>query len=110
MSKYHSRKTTIDGITFDSRKEAHRYQELKLLEKAGEIWDLARQVPYILIPAQRDPETGAVLEREVKYIADFVYWDREGYHVEDAKGVRTKDYVIKRKLMLYRHGLRIEEV
>ena len=110
-NKYHNRKIEIDGITFDSAKEARRWQELKLLERAGEIYDLQRQVPFIVIPAQRD-ENGRLIEREVKYIADFTYKKKGSLirTVEDAKGIRTKEYIIKRKLMLHRFGLRIKEV
>lgn len=92
-------------------KEFRRWQELKLLERAGEIADLHRQVPFLLIPAQRDAN-GRVIEREVKYIADFCYVDMRALErvVEDTKGVRTKEYVIKRKLMLRTYGIRIREV
>lgn len=121
--KYHNKKTTVDGITFDSRREADRYSELKLLLRSGRIRNLQMQVPYELIPAQREPPTltergmerqGKVIERSVVYKADFVYSERTGQIwrpvVEDAKGVRTKEYIIKRKLMLWRHGIRIREV
>lgn len=110
-NKYHNRKIEIDGITFDSAKEARRWQELKLLERAGEIYDLQRQVPFVLIPVQKD-ESGKVIEREVKYIADFTYKEKGSLRrtVEDAKGMKTKEYIIKRKLMLHRFGLRIKEV
>ena len=108
-NKYHSKKVTIDGITFDSKKEANRYCELKLLEKAGEIDCLKRQVKYELIPAQR--LDGKVVERAVHYIADFVYKDKDGeLIVEDTKGFRTADYIIKRKLMLWVHNIRIKEI
>ena len=106
MSKYGNRKVkTSDGIVHDSQREASRWVELKLLEKAGEIRDLQRQVKYELIPKQEG-------ERAVYYIADFVYTDlRTGKTVvEDTKGVRTKDYIIKRKLMLYVHKLKIKEI
>ena len=119
-NKYGANKMTINGIQFDSRKEARHYQDLFLLLKAGEISDLRMQVKYILIPAQREPDTigpkggrkpGKVIEHEVSYVADFVYKDREGNEiVEDTKGFRTKDYIIKRKLMLWVHGVRIREV
>ena len=110
-SKYHSRKVTVDGITFDSAKEARRYGELKLLEKAGEIYDLQRQVPFVVIPVQKD-ENGKVLEREVKYVADFTYKEKGSLRrtVEDVKGAKTEVYRIKKKLMLYRNGIRIKEV
>ena len=122
MTKYKNKKVTIDGITFDSHKEARRYGYLSLLEKAGEITNLARQVEYELIPVQKQTteytdkkgktrRKTAVLERAVKYIADFVYFNKNGdIVVEDAKGVRTKEYVITRKLMLYMYGIKVSEV
>lgn len=126
MNKYGNRKvSTIDGEVFDSQREATRYQELKLLERAGAIKDLKRQVSYELIPTQREPNTlnkidskrgrviqGKVIEKAVSYIADFVYTDAATGEVvvEDTKGFRTKDYVIKRKLMLYMHNIRIKEI
>jgi hypothetical protein len=110
MSKYNAQKTTVDGITYDSRKEAQRAQELRLMLKAGIISNLREQVPYELIPAQKN-EYGKVIERAVIYKADFVYDDEKGKTiVEDTKGVRTKEYIIKRKLMLYEYGIRISEV
>ena len=110
MSKYGARKTIIDGITYDSAKEARRAQELRLMLKAGIISNLREQVPYELIPAQKN-EYGKVIERAVIYKADFVYDDEKGKTVvEDVKGVRTKEFVIKRKLMLYEYGIRIREV
>ena len=120
MQKYRNRKIEVDGVVFDSKKESRRYQELKLLEKSGDIRNLQRQVKYILIPAQREKDQygprgglkrGKLLENECAYIADFVYRDKSGVlHVEDTKGYRTKDYIIKRKLMLFIHGIRIEEI
>lgn len=112
--KYGNRKTEVDGLEFDSRKEAERWCELKLLERAGEIYDLQSQVPFILIPVQKD-ESGKLLEREIKYVADFTYRDCKTGRltVEDVKSPITrknKEYIIKRKLLLYRHGLRIKEV
>ena len=135
-SKYKAKKTIVDGIEFDSKKEAERYRELVLLERAGQIQNLRRQVKYVLLPAQYTSDIvgvrggrrkGKVIERECCYIADFVYevpvstsYENSDGHVvfadgyetivEDAKGVKTKDYIIKRKLMLYRHGIRIKEV
>ena len=110
-SKYRNRKVTVDGITFDSVKEANRWQELKLLEKAGEIYDLQRQVPFVVIPTQKD-DNGKVIEREVRYVADFTYKEKGSLVrvVEDAKGVRTKEYILKRKMLLWRCGIRIKEV
>jgi hypothetical protein len=123
MSKYNNRKITIDGITFDSIKEGRRYRELKLMEQAGEISNLRRQVKFVLIPAQyeeferygkkgqRIANGKRCIERECAYIADFVYIDSNGKKVvEDTKGMKTKDYIIKRKLMLYRLKLKIKEV
>lgn len=109
MSKYNSKKTVVDGQQFDSKKEARRYQELLLLEKAGEIKNLSRQVKFVLIPSQRD-ENGKVVERECSYKADFTYEEGIKTVVEDVKGFRTKEYIIKRKLMLWQYGIRIREV
>lgn len=118
-NKYRNKKIEVDGISFDSKKEARRYKELLLLEQAGEISDIQRQVKFVLIPAQREPDTvgskggkrkGKVIEREVTYIADFVYWKNGDVVVEDTKGFRTKDYIIKRKLLLWVHGIRIVEI
>lgn len=120
-NKYNAKKTVIDGIEFDSKKEARRYAVLKALEKDGKIQGLQRQVEFILIPEQREPDTvgsrggihkGKLLERKCSYVADFVYKDMENGNlvVEDAKGMRLPDYVIKRKLLLYIHGIRISEV
>ena len=108
-SKYGNRKITRDGMTFDSVKEYRRYCELRLLERAGEVAELRRQVKFELLPSQR--VDGKVVERPVTYIADFIYTGKDGRQVvEDTKGVRTKEYIIKRKLMLYRYGIRIREV
>jgi hypothetical protein len=106
--KYHNKKITRDGITFDSLKEYRRYCELRLLEKAGAITDLKRQVKYELIPSQR--VGGKVVERACIYVADFVYKQNGETVVEDTKGFKTKDYIIKRKLMLHIHGIRIKEI
>lgn len=123
MRKYGNKKITVDGVTFDSKKEYLRWCELCLLEKAGHITDLRRQVKYELIPAQYEEyeryseKTGKRLknglrcvEKECSYIADFVYKQDGKTVVEDTKGVRTEAYIIKRKLMLYIHGIRILEV
>ena len=119
--KYHAQKVTFDGMEFDSKREMIRWQELRALERNGEIFGLRRQVRFELIPAQYAPDVvtktgkkkrGACLERKCDYIADFVYSDlRTGeYVVEDAKGMKTEVYKIKRKLMLYIHGIRVKEV
>lgn len=110
MSKYNSKKTVLNGQTFDSRKEAKRYQELLFLERAGAIKNLSRQVKFVLIPSQRDEATGKVLERECSYRADFEYTEDGKTIVEDVKGFRTKEYIIKRKLLLWRYGIKIREV
>lgn len=113
QNKYRNRKTTVDGITFDSQKEATRWCELTWLQKAGEIRDLQRQVLFTLIPAQKD-ENGKVIERACTYVADFSYRDAKTNRliVEDVKSPATKTpvYKIKRKLMLYRNGIQIREV
>ena len=124
-NKYYNIKTrALDGTVFDSQKEARRWDELCMLQKAGKITDLQRQVKYELIPAQyetyeryskngdRLKDGARLIERKVDYVADFVYTIVESGEsiVEDTKGVRTKDYIIKRKLMLAIHGIRIKEV
>lgn len=124
-SKYYNVKTrALDGTVFDSYKEARKWDELLLLQRAGEISDLQRQVRYELIPAQyqtyeryskrgeRLKDGVRLLERKVEYVADFVYTIAETGEniVEDTKGVKTKDYILKRKLMLAVHGIRIKEV
>ena len=110
-SKYHAKKTKVGDITFDSKKEAKRYVFLKEQEQTGQIKNLQRQVKYELIPSQKDKDTGKVIERAVVYKADFVYELEDGEQiVEDVKGVRTPEYVIKRKLMLHKYGIRLKEV
>lgn len=124
-NKYYNIKTrALDGTVFDSHKEARRWEELLLLQRAGKISDLQRQVKYELIPAQyetyeryskkgeRLKDGTRLLERKVEYVADFVYTNIETGEnvVEDSKGIRTKDYILKRKLMLAVHGIRIKEV
>lgn len=103
-SKYHNKRVTVDGITFQSVKEASRWQELKLMERAGEITLLARQVKIELVPKTK-------LYRAVSYIADFVYFDkRTGKTVyEDVKGMKTDVYKLKKKLLYWRHGIEITE-
>lgn len=116
-NKLNAVKTNFDGIKFDSKSEAKRYTELKMLQAAGVISDLKTQVKYVLIPSQRD-DKGKVIEKECSYIADFVYYDNEAQKtiVEDVKGYRNPasatyaKFVIKRKLMLYIHGIKVVEV
>ena len=112
MLKYRNRKTIVDGIMFDSKREAERYQELCLLEKAGEIKGLECQVKFELIPKQYADYANkkGLIERECVYIADFTYYRDGEYVVEDVKGMRTKDYIIKRKLMLHQFCIRVTEV
>ena len=114
MNKYHN----IRAGGFDSRKEARRWQELQLMERAGVISELRRQVKYEIIPAHREPDIigprggrkpGPVTERAAYYIADFVYIRDGRQVVEDCKGKRTPDYILKRKLMLEKHGIKILE-
>lgn len=120
-NKYSNRKVVVDGVTFDSKREANRYQELLFLERVGEIKNLKTQVKYTLIPSQFEKvwnprknafERGKCLERECSYVADFVYIDLKtgDIVVEDTKGFKTKDYIIKRKLMLYTHDIKIREI
>lgn len=109
MSKYGNKKIKVDGMTFDSMKEYRRYRVLREREKEGLIKDLQRQVKFVLIPSQKDG-SGELLERECSYIADFVYKEDRRTVVEDTKGVRTEAYIIKRKLMLYQHGIRIRDI
>lgn len=120
--KYGNKKATVDGIPFDSRREANRYRELKLLERVGQIQELELQKKFVLIPAQyetferygkngqRLKDGQKCIEKECAYYADFVYTEWGETVVEDAKGMRTKDYIIKRKLMLYMHNIKIKEV
>lgn len=111
MNKYGNKRTEIDGIVFDSKHEAMHWIELKYMERAGMIRDLQRQVPFELIPKQE--KDGKCVERSVKYIADFVYFDHDGnLVVEDAKSpaTRTELYRLKKKLMRYFKGIEIKEV
>lgn len=94
--KFRAKPTTVDGIRFPSKREAERYGQLKLLEKAGKIKGLRRQVAYELV-------------LRVKYLADFVYEEQGETIVEDAKGCRTREYVQKRKAMREQHGIVIRE-
>ena len=113
IPKYKNKKIVVNGIQFDSKKEAKRYQELKMMEDAGEITKLERQVKFDLLPNQKDPD-GKVVERKVQYIADFVYMKNGIICVEDVKGYREggayRVFVIKRKLMLYRFGIVVKEI
>ena len=125
MSKYHSKKVkTAEGMIFDSKKEYKRFCELQIMEASGLISNLQRQVKYVLIPAQREPDTvgkrggikqGNLIERECSYIADFCYQLPTGETiVEDVKGYKGGGaysvFKIKKKLMLHVHNIKIKEV
>lgn len=117
-SKYGAQPTTVDGIRFDSKKEATRYGELKLLEAAGEIWDLALQPKFPLLV----PSTSGQLMRAAEAIAqggsfrlgeyrgDFLYWDKSGKVVEDVKGFKTPLYRWKKKHVEAQYGIEIREI
>lgn len=118
-NKYQAKKCEYNGEVFDSIREKNRYIELKLLECVGEIKDLRRQVKFELIPAQREQvkigKRGGIIkcktiEKAVSYIADYTYEKDGKLIVEDCKGMRTKEYVLKRKMMLYFHGIKIKEI
>ena len=132
-NKLNNKKITIDGIEFPSIREGKRYSELKLLLKAGKISNLELQKRYELIPAHKETiEIGGVyktgpkkgqpktkefcFERSLNYIADFVYEENGETVVEDAKGYRNPSsatyakFVIKRKLMLHKFGIKVREV
>lgn len=107
MSKYGNKKTTVNGITFDSQKEANRYVELMLMVRAGEISELKLQPEFTLQEAFITPYGERI--RAVKYIADFSYKDGVQTVVEDVKGCMTKEYEIKKKLMAGK-GIKIVEI
>mgnify|MGYP002624224791 CR=1 FL=1 len=113
-NKFRAKKTEVNGIVFDSKKEADRYFDLCMLEKAGEIKDLKRQVEYELIPTH--VKSDGKKEQKCTYIADFTYINNKtgGFVVEDVKGLKKgasyQVFVIKRKLMLDRWGIEIKEV
>lgn len=106
QSKYHAKKTTVNGITFDSRREAYRYLALKSMEEDGAIEDLRRQVRYELVPAF---DADGRHYRPVYYVADFAYVEDGKEVVEDVKGMRTDVYRLKSKLFAYRYGMSIRE-
>lgn len=102
MSKYHSKKEEVNGIVFDSKKEANRYRQLLLLERAKVIQDLELQVPYILIDKSQ-------YGRAIKYVCDFRYKEDGHIVVEDTKGYRTDVYKLKARLLAERYGIVIKE-
>ena len=125
-NKFHAKKVEFNGITFDSKKECERYKLLKILEDKGEITNLELQKKFILIPKQEIEfeetlKSGKIktkrqtIEREVSYVADFYYKDKEGKEiVEDVKGCKFgaayNIFVLKRKMMLYFYGIQIKEI
>lgn len=109
-NKYGAEPVTIDGIRFDSKAEGRRYLQLKAMQGAGEISGLRHHVEFPLLPAQA---VGERKEKPVHYEADFVYLDSAGNQiVEDTKSAptKTKEFVLKRKLMLWIHGIAVKEV
>jgi hypothetical protein len=128
MNKFNTKKVVVSGLAFDSKKEARRYQELYFMERSGEITDLQCQVKFVLIPAQyetyerygkkgqRLKDGKRCIEKECSYVADFTYKKNGTLVVEDTKGYRNPStagyayFVLKRKLMLWVHGIRISEI
>lgn len=120
-AKYGSKKVAFDGLEFDSKKEMYRYIRLKSMQEEGLISDLRMQVPYEIIPAVYEEETVQLktkvkivtkcVQRAAYYVADFVYKDKDGNEVvEDAKGMRTEKYLLKKKMMRAFLGISIKEV
>lgn len=105
-NKFNAKKTTVDGIKFDSAKEAKRYAKLRDMAEAGKIQHLRLQVPFELVPSF---ECDGVKYREMKYVADFVYVRDGKVVVEDCKGFKTPEYKLKKKLMAYINHVNIEE-
>lgn len=107
INKYKNKKITIDNITFDSKKESLRYQQLKLLEQAGVISNLELQKKFIL---QDKFELNGKKYREISYVADFVYIQDGETVVEDAKGFKTEVYKLKKKMFMYKYKMEIKEI
>lgn len=110
MSKYHAKKTEVDGIRFQSRKEGERYAELKLLERAGRIRSLVLQPKFELQEGFTNAEGKKI--RAITYIADFMYYDcdLDRTIVEDVKGMKTEVYKLKKKLFEYKYGMVVREI
>ena len=119
--KYHNKKVTFDGLEFDSKKEMYRYIRLKSMQEEGLISDLRMQVPYEIIPAVYEEEmiqlktkvktVTKCVQRATYYLADFVYKDKDGNEIVlDTKGFRTKEYLLKKKMMRAFLGITIKEV
>ena len=119
-NKYHAKKVNICGIDFDSKKEGMRWLLLKDMEARGEIANLRRQVPFELLPAihrdevvhlkTKDKVERRLVQRAVHYVADFVYTKNGQQVVEDTKGLRLPDYILKKKMMLALKGIEIKEI
>lgn len=109
-NKYGAKKVHFGGETYDSKHEFQRGQQLQSLLQSGKISNLQRQVKFELLPAQRD-ENGKCIERACHYVADYVYEQDGKTIVEDCKSpaTRTAEYVVKRKLMLLKYGIRVVE-
>lgn len=104
--KFGATRTQVNGVWFDSKKESETYKKLLILEQAGMITDLRLQVPFVLVPKNGK-------ERAVKYVADFTFIENGLHVVADAKSEITRKnraYIIKRKLMLSKHGVKIKEL
>lgn len=104
--KYKSEPITIDGIRFDSKKEGRRWAQLQLLQRAGEISGLERQVKIALMG--RDGPILTPTGRQAYYVADFTYWEKGVQIWDDAKGFRTPEYLLKRAI-LAAQGIEIRE-
>lgn len=107
MGKYNNKIVFHDGIKFDSIREFNYYAKLKIMQKAGLIWNLELQKKYVL---QKAFTFNGKKIREISYYADFVYEDKDGLHVIDTKGYRTDTYKLKKKLFIKKYGVEIEEV
>ncbi len=108
VSKYRNRPCEVNGEKYRSRKEARRHQDLLLMVKSGDIGELRREVPFVLAPSV---SVQGRKRPELRYYADFHYWDanKQAFVTEDAKGIRTEGYRIKRHLMKSVHGIDILE-
>ena len=112
-NKYHAKKINIQGETFDSMAEARRWRDLQWLQRGGVIRGLQRQVKYLLVPAQYD-ENCKLLEREIGYVADFVYYENGQIVVEDVKGYKKGPaynlFMLKKKVMYDKYKIFVEEI
>ena len=109
-NKYCNEKIIVDGIEFDSKLEARRWQQLNLLQKAGNIKDLRRQIKFELQPSYVKNDK---VIKSINYVADFVYYDlnKRGFIIEDTKGYKTGIYKLKKKILEYKYpDLEIKEI